>query len=39
MIAKNPFAGMDELELRRAAGESVRKVARVLEKPTSGEGH
>ena len=28
--AKNPFKGMDELELRRAAGESVRKVAQVL---------
>ena len=27
-IAKNPFEGMDELELRRAAGKSVQKVAR-----------
>ena len=26
--AKNPFKGMDEFELRRAAGESVQKVAR-----------
>lgn len=26
--AKNSFKGMDEFELRRAAGESVQKVAR-----------
>lgn len=27
---KNPFEGMDETELRRVAGESIRKIARVF---------
>ena len=34
--AKNPFKGMDKFELRRAAGESVQKVAR--NQPTSAPG-